>query len=139
MPNIKISDCRPETIVIYSGISFETNGRVNFTPAMTEEEAAMHDQRAHYRKNLHTTGRIEIDGKEQGFVTEDISVKGIRIHIQSNHLLDEDLMTTIYLDQLDAMAQAEIVWVMPYILGGTFIGLKFTDVEGTADKLRKTH
>lgn len=99
----------------------------------------MHDQRAHYRKNLHTTGRIEIDGKEQGFITEDISVKGIRIHVSSNHLVDEDIVTTIYLDELDAVAQAEIVWVMPYILGGTFIGLRFMDVEGTADKINSLH
>ena len=99
----------------------------------------MNELREHYRKNLHTTGRIEIDGKEQGFITENISVKGIRIHIQSNHVLDEDIVTTIYLDELDAIAQAEIVWVMPYILGGTFIGLKFMDVEGTADKLTQIH
>lgn len=92
----------------------------------------MYEQRRQYRKSLHTNGRIEIDGKEQAFISEDISVQGMRIHVETNQPIEEDTLTTVHLDDLGSVGQALIVWVMPYIGGGSFIGLRLTHLEGVA-------
>lgn len=93
----------------------------------------MHVTRKFYRKQLVSSGRLAFHGELLKLTTMDVSVAGVKVHLDINPEMRESTPVEIFLDELQLKGKAISVWSKPDEEGGCYMGLKFEKMEGGAN------
>lgn len=97
----------------------------------------MSDPRKYYRKQLRSTGRMVADGRPIDIVTVDISITGIKIHVNSDPHLSILMPVKVYLDFSQSEGKATVVWIRSDYQGGWYIGLNIQQSDTEFDLKNK--
>ncbi len=95
----------------------------------------MQIERQHYRKNLQCCGHMVLEGKMLDFTTKDVSIGGMKIHVDVEREWQQQDLVEVFLDELQTQGHASIVWAKPDVDGGSLIGMRFTDLSSTDEGL----
>lgn len=78
-----------------------------------------------------------MDGHEHEFITQDISVDGAQISINSDYIPEAGIPIEIRINELEIRGSGKVCWVKPdKDKARTNIGIEFTAEQGLAGVLR---
>ncbi len=82
-------------------------------------------KRKAYRKSLTAPGEIILNNKTYVFLTHNVSVDGLMIHLKEKVDIKEGMLTTFDFQQLDLKGEIEVMWVEHEDDGSTLMGLRY--------------
>jgi len=82
-------------------------------------------QRKAYRKVIITSGEIVFDNKPYTFLTQNVSVDGVMIHLKESLDVKEGTVTTFEFQKLNLKGEVKVVWVEHEENDSMLMGLKY--------------
>jgi hypothetical protein len=100
-----------------------------------EIDDLMYRSRA-YRKKFAALGRIEFNGRDYAFMTENASVSGLMISMPEQLEIATGQVTRIEFEQLNIHADVEVIWVKVKMTS-TLIGLRYLKIDSDIKAIPK--
>jgi len=85
-------------------------------------------KRKAYRKNLSDVGHILLNGEYYDFISINVSVDGLMIHITESIAVEEGTVTQFEFKRLRLHGDIKVIWV-DTLPAGTFIGLQYLNIQ----------
>jgi len=85
-------------------------------------------QRKAYRKLLSASGEISLNEEKYLFLTQNVSVDGLMIHLKENIDVSEGELTTFDFQRLKLSGKVKIIWVEHEEDGSTLMGLQYVEM-----------
>lgn len=83
-----------------------------------------------YRKSMAAPGQIKLYGHTHSFVSRNVSVEGLMIHIPEHLIIQEGEVVRFVFERLELVnEEAKVVWVEYDGTGGTMLGLQFSSIS----------
>lgn len=86
-------------------------------------------KRKAYRKNMATPGQIVFNGKKYDFITKNISLSGVVIHLQANLDVPQGRKTIFDFKHLKLRGVIQVVWVNHLADKTTLMGLHYERLQ----------
>ncbi len=88
-----------------------------------------------YRKELVAPGIIVFEHQKYSFTTQNVSVKGLMIHLAEKIAVPDGTVTIFDFKRLNLRGEIKVIWSEPAEDGGTYMGLEYvhmakTDIHG---------
>jgi len=82
-------------------------------------------QRKAYRKLMTASGEISLNGGNYQFLTQNVSVDGLMIHLKEHIIVNEGKVTTFDFQRLKLNGEVEVIWIEHEEDGSTLMGLQY--------------
>jgi len=82
-----------------------------------------------YRKSLASSGEIFLNDIPYLFLTQNVSVDGLMVHIKETVDVEEGLVTTFHFQKLTLRGEVKVVWIDHEEDGSTSMGLQYLHME----------
>ena len=87
-----------------------------------------------YRKQIVSSGLIVFNQKKYTFITRNVSVAGLMIHLSEKLTIADDTVTIFDFKCLNLRGEIKVIWSEPAENGGTDMGLEYVHMEKTEIK-----
>ena len=86
-------------------------------------------KRKAYRKAVAASGDIVFQGETYRFLTENVSIDGLMVHLKENLNVEVGTVTSYDFSQFALNGKVKVIWIEKEADGSTLMGLQYIDAE----------